>query len=164
MSPKFLTPANINIASGIGVAAVPTAIGYTKDSPQIAIGVFLILLSLDLGANLFRYHFKVRKLNEESEKQNDKVSDLEKSIEDITSRNKELKDYADKRHSFTEYELSTFKEAIEEVLDTVNTWHTPVGRDVADSQKDQFLRKSKKDLFTIINNERRANNDDRKNL
>lgn len=164
MGSKYLTPATFNIISGLIVAGVPATINYTKDSPQVALGAFLILLSLDLGANLFRYHFKVKKLSEESEKQSAKMDDLEKSIKDLTSRNKDLKDYADKRHSFTEYELSTFKEAIEDVLDTVNTWHTPVGRDVADSQKDQYLRKSKKDLFTIINNERRANNDDRKNL
>lgn len=164
MSPKFLTPANINIASGIGVAAVPTAIGYTKDSPQIAIGVFLILLSLDLGANLFRYHFKVKKLKEESEKQNTKVSDLEKSIETLTSNNKALKDYADKRHSFTEYELDSFKDLIGEVLEEIRTWQTPIGKKVSDHEKDQYLRKTKMEIFEVIQTERRVNNDDRKDL
>lgn len=158
------SPAHFNAIYGVFGASFSVWAGYTKNSPLVGLTTLAALLSIDLIINLLILRANIKELNDTATKREEKITELEESIEDLTSKNRELKDYADKRHSFTEYELSTFKEAIEEVLDTVNTWHTPVGRDVADSQKDQYLRKSKKDLFTIINNERRANNDDRKNL
>lgn len=159
-----LTPAVFNIVTGVLAASVPTALNYTKFSPPVVIGSLLTLIIVNLFGNFIRYYRKASKLENEIKDKDIELDSLKESVKISDLKNKELKDYADKRHSFTEYDLTTFKEAIEEILDTVNTWHTPVGRDVPDSEKDKFLRKSKKDLFTIINNERRANNDDRKNL
>lgn len=172
---------------------IPTLMTVNKSKTLVTVTVFVSLLIIDLFLNIVQLIFRLRdkdstiinkdrdftdlekekdkaltdltksKDDEIKELQN-KLDSLEKSNNDTVATLKIYKDYAHKRHQFSEHKLLELKERISDIFLEIAKWQTPLMRKMTDIEKDRFITASRTELTRIIDDERKMNGNDRKDI
>lgn len=193
MKVYFLSPLYLNSISLFLMVLIPTLMTVNKSKTLVTVTVFVSLLIIDLFLNIVQLIFRLRdkdstiinkdrdftdlekekdkaltdltksKDDEIKELQN-KLDSLEKSNNDTVATLKIYKDYAHKRHQFSEHKLLELKERISDIFLEIAKWQTPLMRKMTDIEKDRFITASRTELTRIIDDERKMNGNDRKDI
>lgn len=193
MKVYFLNPLYLNSISLFLMILIPTLMTVNNSKTLVTIIVFVSLLIIDLFLNIVQLIFRLRdkdsiisnkdrditdlekekdrsitdltksKDDEIKELQN-KLDSLEKSNADTAARLTIYKDYAHKRHQFSEHKLLELKERITEVFYEISKWQTALKAEMTDLEKDHYITASRIELTRIIDDERKMNGNDRKDI
>lgn len=189
----FLSPLYLNSIALFMMILVPTLMTANNSKSLVTVIVFVSLLIIDLFLNIVQLIFKLRdkdsiiinkdrdlidlekekdrsitdltkSKDDEIKELQDKLDSLEKSNTDTVALLTIYKDYAHKRHQFSEHKLLELKERITEVFAEMSKWQTPLRAEMTDVEKDRYITASRIELTRIIDDERKMNGNDRKDI